>query len=106
MLNTAERHVSVRPDRYPVNGISYLGFHVDDHPSQDISRHFGRTNNYIDQALNSGGKVIGVLYVRLMLLALRLKLILMSKLMGFSDMADFEADSEASNAIVVDAVVD
>ena len=38
VLNTAERHVPVNPAKYPLHGISYYGFHVDDHPSANISR--------------------------------------------------------------------
>ena len=39
VLNTAERHVPVNPAKYPLHGISYYGFHVDDHPSANISRY-------------------------------------------------------------------
>jgi hypothetical protein len=38
VLNTAERHVPVNPAKYPLHNISYFGFHVDDHPSSNISR--------------------------------------------------------------------
>ena len=38
VLNTAEKHVPVNPAKYPLHGISYYGFHVDDHPSANISR--------------------------------------------------------------------
>ena len=38
VLNTAERHVPVNPAKYPLHDISYFGFHVDDHPSSNISR--------------------------------------------------------------------
>ena len=39
VLNTAERHVPVNPAKYPLHDISYFGFHVDDHPSSNISRY-------------------------------------------------------------------
>ena len=38
VLNTAEKHVPVNPAKYPLHGISYFGFHVDDHPQANISR--------------------------------------------------------------------
>ena len=40
------------------NGIfSYYGFHVDDHPTANISRYFTRTTDFIDDALSRGGVV-------------------------------------------------
>ena len=57
VLNTAERHVPVNPNKYPLANINYFGFHVDDHPSANISRFFTRTSDYIDEALRSGGTV-------------------------------------------------
>jgi hypothetical protein len=51
VLNTAERHVPVNPAKYPLHGISYYGFHVDDHPSANISRYFSRTTDFIDEAV-------------------------------------------------------
>ena len=38
VLNTAERHVPVNPDKYSCYGIKYYGFHVDDLPEANISR--------------------------------------------------------------------
>ncbi|QQP50577.1 Uncharacterized protein FKW44_011616 [Caligus rogercresseyi] len=58
VLNTAERHVVVNPNKYPLHGITYYGFHVDDHPSANISRHFSRTTEYMHEALSSGGTVL------------------------------------------------
>lgn len=58
VLNTAERHVPVNPGKYPVNGMSYYGFHVDDAPTSNISRYFHRTTDYMDEALRGGGKVM------------------------------------------------
>ena len=58
VLNTAERHVPVNPDKYPLNGISYYGFHVDDHPSANISRYFARTTDFIDEAVRNKGLVV------------------------------------------------
>ncbi|XP_040576343.1 dual specificity phosphatase 29 [Lepeophtheirus salmonis] len=58
VLNTAERHVVVNPNKYSLHGITYYGFHVDDHPSANISRHFGRTTDYIHEALTAGGTVL------------------------------------------------
>lgn len=58
VLNTAERHVPVNPDKYPLNGISYYGFHVDDHPSANISRYFARTSEFIDEAVRNKGLVV------------------------------------------------
>ena len=57
MLNTAERHVSVNPAKYPLHGISYFGFHVDDHPMANIARFFGRTTDFIDEALTRNGLI-------------------------------------------------
>ena len=48
VLNTAERHVPVNPAKYPLHDISYFGFHVDDHPSSNISR-------YVDMGRLKGG---------------------------------------------------
>ena len=57
VLNTAERHVSVNPAKYPLHGISYFGFHVDDHPMANIARFFGRTTDFIDEALCRNGLI-------------------------------------------------
>ena len=58
VLNTAERHVPVNPSRFPANNISYFGFHVDDHPTANISRYFVRSADFIDQATRRGGTVV------------------------------------------------
>lgn len=58
VLNTAERHVPVNPAKYPLHGISYFGFHVDDHPMSNISRFFGRTTDFIEEALGRCGLVV------------------------------------------------
>lgn len=58
VLNTAERHVSVNPAKYPLHGISYFGFHVDDHPMANIARFFGRTTDFIDEALCRNGLIV------------------------------------------------
>lgn len=58
VLNTAERHVPVNPAKYPLHDISYFGFHVDDHPSSNISRFFTRTNEFIDEAVSRRGTVV------------------------------------------------
>eukprot|EP00095_Tigriopus_kingsejongensis_P009457 snap_masked-scaffold197_size267318-processed-gene-1.0 protein:Tk09457 transcript:snap_masked-scaffold197_size267318-processed-gene-1.0-mRNA-1 annotation:"dual specificity protein phosphatase 3" len=58
VLNTAEHHVSVNPGAYPLHNINYYGFHVDDHPSANISRYFTRTNNFIEDALARNGIVV------------------------------------------------
>ena len=58
VLNTAERHVPVNPNKYPLYDISYFGFHVDDHPKANISRFFGRTCDYLDSALRHNGTVL------------------------------------------------
>jgi protein-tyrosine phosphatase len=58
VLNTAENHVHVNPAKYPLHGISYYGFHVDDHPSANISRYFSRTTDFIDEAVKKGGLIV------------------------------------------------
>lgn len=58
VLNTAEKHVQVNPAKYPLHGISYFGFHVDDHPSSNISRFFSRTTEFIDEAIKRGGLIV------------------------------------------------
>ena len=58
VLNTAERHVPVNPAKYPLHGISYFGFHVDDHPMANISRFFGRTTDFIEEGLMRNGLVV------------------------------------------------
>lgn len=58
VLNTAERHVPVNPAKYPLHGISYFGFHVDDHPMSNIARFFGRTTDFIDEGLSRSGLVV------------------------------------------------
>merc|ERR1712212_993196 len=40
VLNTATEHVVVNPAKYPACDIKYHGFHVDDLPEANISRHF------------------------------------------------------------------
>ena len=57
VLNTAERHVPVNPAKYPLHGISYFGFHVDDHPMSNLSRFFGRTTDFIEEAMNRSGLI-------------------------------------------------
>ena len=39
VLNTAERHVEVNPNKFACYGIQYFGFHVDDLPDANISRY-------------------------------------------------------------------
>jgi len=58
VLNTAERHVPVNPAKYPLHGISYFGFHVDDHPMSNLSRFFGRTTDFIEEAMNRSGLIV------------------------------------------------
>ena len=58
ILNTAERHVPVNPSKYPLHNISYFGFHVDDHPSANIAKHFHRTADFLDEALSRHGTVV------------------------------------------------
>jgi len=58
VLNTAERHVTVNPAKFGCYGIHYYGFHVDDMPSANISRHFHRTSEFIAGAVNAGGTVV------------------------------------------------
>ena len=60
VLNTAERHVPVNPAKYPLHGISYFGFHVDDHPMSNISRFFGRTTDFIEEGLMRGNGLVVV----------------------------------------------
>jgi len=58
VLNTAERHVAVNPAKFGCYGIHYYGFHVDDLPQANISRHFHRTSEFIHNAVKSGGLVV------------------------------------------------
>jgi len=58
VLNTAEHHVEVNPAKYTCYGIQYYGFHVDDLPEANISRHFHSTTAFIDRAVSSGGLVV------------------------------------------------
>merc|ERR1712126_282908 len=58
VLNTATDHVVVNPAKYPAYGIQYHGFHVDDLPEANISRHFHTTTNFIDRAVSGGGLVV------------------------------------------------
>merc|ERR1712038_1553923 len=58
VLNTAEHHVEVNPAKYPCYSIQYYGFHVDDLPEANISRHFHATTAFIDRAVKSGGLVV------------------------------------------------
>lgn len=58
VLNTAERHVPVNPAKFGCYGIHYYGFHVDDLPEANISRHFHRTSEFIASAINGGGLVV------------------------------------------------
>jgi len=58
VLNTAERHVPVNPAKYPLHGISYFGFHVDDHPMSNVSRFFGRTTDFIEEAMSRSGLIV------------------------------------------------
>lgn len=49
----------VDTDRYFYEdvGIRYLGFHLLDHPNTNISEYFYRASDFIQSAINSGGKV-------------------------------------------------
>ena len=58
VLNTAERHVPVNPGKYPLHGINYDGFHVDDHPSANISRYFARTTEFINEPVKHKGLIV------------------------------------------------
>jgi len=58
VLNTAERHVPVNPEKYSCYGIKYYGFHVDDLPEANISRYFHSTSRFIDDAVKGGGLVL------------------------------------------------
>jgi len=58
VLNTAERHVPVNPAKFGCYGIHYYGFHVDDLPGANISRHFHRTSEFLQSALTGGGLVV------------------------------------------------
>jgi len=57
VLNTAEQHVDVSPGAFSLNKIQYYGFHVDDLPHANISRHFRRTTDFIQRAIETGGTV-------------------------------------------------
>jgi len=57
VLNTAEQHVDVSPGAFSLNKIQYYGFHVDDLPHANISRHFRRTTDFIQRAVETGGTV-------------------------------------------------
>lgn len=57
VLNTAEQHVEVSPGAFSLNKIQYYGFHVDDLPHANISRHFRRTTDFIQRAVETGGTV-------------------------------------------------
>ena len=65
VLNTAERHVPVNPAKYPLHGISYFGFHVDDHPMSNLSRFFGRTTDFIEEAMNRSGLIGNVWSIKI-----------------------------------------
>merc|ERR1712243_169380 len=58
VLNTAEHHVEVNPGKYTCYGIQYYGFHVDDLPEANISRHFHSSTDFIDRAVSGGGLVV------------------------------------------------
>lgn len=58
VLNTAEQHVVVNPGKYGCYGIQYYGFHVDDLPEANISRHFHSTTAFMDRAVKGGGLVM------------------------------------------------
>jgi len=58
VLNTAEQHVDVNPEKYRCYDIQYYGFHVDDLPDTNISRYFHATTAFIDRAVSSGGLVM------------------------------------------------
>jgi len=58
VLNTAEHHVEVNPAKYSCYGLQYYGFHVDDLPDANISRHFHSTTAFIDRAVRGGGLVV------------------------------------------------
>ena len=60
VVNAAEgKHigmVDLTAEYYAKDGINYIGFQLTDLPITNISRYFHEAADYIDEALNSGGK--------------------------------------------------
>jgi len=65
VLNTAEQHVEVNPAELSKHGIQYLGFHVDDLPHCNISRHFHRTSEFLHRAVSGNGLCVVNCYMGL-----------------------------------------
>ena len=68
VLNTAEHHVEVNPAKYSCYGLQYYGFHVDDLPDANISRHFHSTTAFIGKQTFLGPNPIPLLLAELSLL--------------------------------------
>jgi len=58
VLNAAERDVPASPTKLAAIGIQYHGFHVDDLPDADISRHFKVTTDFIHSVVSRKGLVV------------------------------------------------